>query len=50
LSDKLPEKALDSITEQIKNDNIAQFDADIVTTVILADGKTEKTYRFIGDN
>jgi hypothetical protein len=50
LSDKLPEKALDSITEQIENDNIAQFDADIVTTVILADGKTEKTYRFIGDN
>lgn len=43
---KLTEEEIDSIVEQIKDDSICQFSADITTTVLMADGKVEKKYSF----
>lgn len=44
---KLPELKIDRIIDQIEGDSICQsFDADITTTVQIADGKVEKTYSF----
>ena len=42
---KLTEEEIDSIVEQIKDDSICQFSADITTTVLIADGKLEKKSR-----
>lgn len=43
---KLDEDAIESIVDQIENDSICQFSADITTTVLMADGKVEKKYSF----
>lgn len=47
---KLPEVDIDCIIDQIEDDVICQFNADITTTVQIADGKVEKTYRFDSDD
>lgn len=46
LEGKLDEDAIESIVDQIENDSICQFSADITTTVLMADGKVEKKYSF----
>ena len=43
---KLDEDAIESIVDQIENDSICQFSADITTTVLVADGTVEKKYSF----
>ena len=46
LEGKLDEDAIESIVDQIENDSICQFSADITTTVLMADGKVERKYSF----
>lgn len=46
LEGKLDEDAIESIVDQIENDSIGQFSADITTTVLMADGKVERKYSF----
>ena len=46
LKGKLDEDAIESIVDQIENDSICQFSADITTTVLMADGKVERKYSF----
>ena len=46
---KLTEDEIEDIIDQIENDSICQFDADITTTVIIASGEVEKKYRFDAD-
>lgn len=47
---KLPEVDIDCIVDQIEDDVICQFNADITTTIQIADGKVEKKYRFDSDD
>lgn len=47
---KLPEADIDCIVDQIEDDVICEFNADITTTIQIADGKVEKTYRFDSDD
>ncbi len=49
LEGRLDKDAIESIADQIENDSISQFNADITTTVLMADGKVEKKYSFDAD-
>ena len=44
---KLSEREIASIVNQIENDSICMFEADITTTVLMADGEVKKKYTFI---
>lgn len=43
---KLSEDEIDCIVDQIENDSICMFEADITTTVLMVDGEVKKKYKF----